>query len=313
MEPVRPSHHMAVMRFPLIVFALFLALAPVLLPSGADARVGGGASFGNRGTRTYMAPPVTRTTPGYVAPLRMAPSYGSPTYGAPGYAGPSLMHGFMGGLIGAGIAGLLIGHGFFWGMHGIGGLFGLLIQILLLALLVRWLMRRFAGGSAVAGGGLGAARVTPPGMNPPGMTYAQAPQETVPLAVQPEDYQQFEVALHRVQAAWSAGDIATLQRLATPEMAATFTAQLHDLRSRGLRNEVSDVRLLQGDLSEAWRENGADYATVAMRFSMVDVTRDATGRVVDGAPGEHVQAAELWTFLRPPGGVWILSAIQQAG
>ena len=50
-----------------------------------------------------------------------------------------------------------------------------------------------------------------------------------------------------------------------------------------------------------------------MRFSMIDVTRDAAGQVVDGAPGEHVQAAELWTFLRPPGGVWILSAIQQAG
>ncbi len=308
MERMRPPHHMAVMRFLLILFALLLALAPVFAPTPAEARAGGGASFGSRGARTYLAPPVSRTAPGYAAPLRTGPAYGSPAYGAPGYGGPSLMHGFMGGLIGAGIAGLLLGHGFFWGMHGFGGLFGLLIQILLLVLLARWLMRVFAGGGAVAGGGIGA-----PTMTPPGMTYAPSPQATVPLAVEPEDYQQFEAALHRVQAAWSAADIATLQRLATPEMAATFAAQLQDLRARGLRNEVSDVRLLQGDLSEAWRENGADYATVAMRFSMVDVTRDATGRVVDGAPGEHVQAAELWTFLRPPGGVWILSAIQQAG
>ncbi len=308
MERMRPPHHMAGMRSLAVLFALLLALAPVFAPTPADARAGGGTSFGSRGARTYLPPPATRTAPGYAAPLRTGPAYGSPAYGAPRYGGPSLMHGFMGGLIGAGIAGLLLGHGFFWGMRGLGGLFGLLIQILLLVLLVRWLMRMFAGGGAVAGGGMGT-----PSMTPSAMTYAPPPAATVPLAVEPEDYQQFEAALHRVQAAWSAADIATLQRLATPDMAATFAAQLQDLRARGLRNEVSDVRLLQGDLSEAWRENGADYATVAMRFSMIDVTRDAAGQVVDGAPGEHVQAAELWTFLRPPGGVWILAAIQQAG
>ena len=70
---------------------------------------------------------------------------------------------------------------------------------------------------------------------------------------------------------------------------------------------------MQGDLSEAWAEKGREYATVAMRFSMVDVTRDAAGRIVDGHPTEHVQAIEIWTFLRSPGGRWLLSAIQQTG
>jgi predicted lipid-binding transport protein (Tim44 family) len=41
------------------------------------------------------------------------------------------------------------------------------------------------------------------------------------------------------------------------------------------------------------------------------VTLDAGGRVVDGSPQEHVTATELWTFLRVPGGQWVLSAIQQ--
>jgi predicted lipid-binding transport protein (Tim44 family) len=79
-----------------------------------------------------------------------------------------------------------------------------------------------------------------------------------------------------------------------------------------VRNEVSDVRLLQGDLAQAWNEGDRDYATVAMRFSMIDVTRDASGRIVDGSPSEHVTATELWTFVRSRGGRWILSAIQQA-
>jgi predicted lipid-binding transport protein (Tim44 family) len=49
-----------------------------------------------------------------------------------------------------------------------------------------------------------------------------------------------------------------------------------------------------------------------MRFSMIDVTRDAAGRVVDGSPTERVTVTEFWTFLRTPGGHWVLSAIQQA-
>jgi predicted lipid-binding transport protein (Tim44 family) len=38
---------------------------------------------------------------------------------------------------------------------------------------------------------------------------------------------------------------------------------------------------------------------------------DPNGRVVDGHPSERVQATELWTFVRAPGGRWLLSAIQQ--
>jgi predicted lipid-binding transport protein (Tim44 family) len=75
---------------------------------------------------------------------------------------------------------------------------------------------------------------------------------------------------------------------------------------------VRDVRFLQGDLAQAWAERGRDYATVAMRFSMIDVTRDSLGRIVEGSTTERVSATELWTFVRSPGGRWILSGIQQA-
>jgi predicted lipid-binding transport protein (Tim44 family) len=69
------------------------------------------------------------------------------------------------------------------------------------------------------------------------------------------------------------------------------------------------VKLEQGDLAEAWREGDTEYATVAMRYSLVDqiVERDS-GRVLDGGPEE---ATEVWTFMRKRGGQWLLSAIQQ--
>ena len=94
-------------------------------------------------------------------------------------------------------------------------------------------------------------------------------------------------------------------------MLSYFAEQLAEQTSRSVRNEVTDVRLLQGDLAQAWTDHGRDYATVAMRFSMIDVTRDSFGRIV-GSPTERVSATELWTFVRSPGERWILSAIQQA-
>jgi predicted lipid-binding transport protein (Tim44 family) len=102
-----------------------------------------------------------------------------------------------------------------------------------------------------------------------------------------------------------------MRAITTPEMLSYFGEQLAEQASQGVRNEVTDVRLLQGDLAQAWSEGSREYATVAMRFSMIDVTRDATGRIVDGSPNEHVSATELWTFMRAPGGQWLLSAIQQ--
>jgi hypothetical protein len=63
--------------------------------------------------------------------------------------------------------------------------------------------------------------------------------------------------------------------------------------------------------AEAWAEDGMEYATVAMRFSALDVTRDRTGRVVEGDAAARSMITEIWTFARRPGDRWVLSAIQQ--
>ena len=241
----------------------------------------------------------------------LTPNYRSPGYNSYGYGYRShspFMSGLLGGLIGVGLAGLLFGHGFWHGGIGFFGFFGFLLQIMLLVWLVRFILRLFRGSYPVYAGGPNVyARGPAPGPMPMGGgSAAQA------ISINPPDYQAFEQLLQAIQAAWSAHDLNALRAMTTPEMAGYFAEQLADQESRGVRNEVRDVRLLQGDLAQAWHENGRDYATVAMRFAMIDVTRDRMGRVLDGSPTEHVTATELWTFLRAPGGHWILSAIQQA-
>jgi predicted lipid-binding transport protein (Tim44 family) len=98
----------------------------------------------------------------------------------------------------------------------------------------------------------------------------------------------------------------------TPEMLSYFADELSENASRGVVNQISDVKLLQGDLSEAWREGDKEYATVAMRYSLVDRYVDrTTGRAAEGND-QPQEAREVWTFMRTRGGNWVLSAIQQA-
>ncbi len=306
------------LRLLALIAALAIALPFALTPGLADARAGFGSSFGSRGSQTWSAPFATNTAP-YVSPMQRSLTPGSSSYGYGtnrGYYGGGFGSGLLGGLLGFGLAGLLLGHGFMG--FGMFGLFGLLIRIAIIVFLVRWVMRMFRGPSPFYAGG-GPAMFAPNGTMGGGMGGPMAGgammggrRGVAPIAIAPADYQAFEQVLLAVQAAWSAHDLNRLSTLLTPEMLSYLGEQLAEQTSRGVRNTVTEVRLLQGDLAEAWSEGGRDYATVAMRFQMVDATYDQTGRVVDGSPTEHVTATEVWTFVRVPGGHWILSAIQQA-
>lgn len=297
----------SLLRRSLHAVALLLALATVM-PLGtttADARAGSGFSFGSRGARTFSAPGFTRTAPGGAAPIQRSETPQSGFGGAPVGAAPSRGFGFgsglAAGLLGAGLFGLFGGHGF-----------GLL-PLLLIGGLIFFAMRAFrnrAPGLAsgpMFRGGPAAGFGGPVG----GSGLGQRPN-TAPLPVTPADFDAFESALVDIQTAYGREDVNALGRLVTPEMLRNFDRDLGANRSRGVHNDVTDPRLLQGDLAESWREGATDYATVAMRFSLRDVTVErAGGRVVAGDPTRPTEATELWTFRRDRGGPWLLSAIQQ--
>ena len=301
--------------------AAALVVAMTLVPDLALARAGSSTSMGSRGARTYSAPPSTNTAPSTAAPMQRSmtpqtapapsPGFGAPAPASSGFFGrSSFMSGLMGGLIGAGIGGLLFGGGMFHGMNGFSGFLGFLLQIALVVIVGRLIWGYFTSRrqqQAMAGGPSMMARDADFGGGGRGFG-AQAGSS---VAIGPSDYQAFEDVLQRVQAAWSGHDLAAMRQVASPEMVSYFAEQMAEQASRGVRNVVSDVRLEQGDLAEAWAEPGREYATVAMRFSMTDVTRDGSGRVVEGDAALRTQATELWTFLRAPGGRWVLSAIQQ--
>ncbi len=285
-------------------------------PSLADAKAGFGSSMGSRGSRTYSAPPSTNTAPSVAAPMErsMAPrSAPSAPMGAPmqAPARSGFASGLMGGLLGVGIGSMLFGGGGgLFGGQGFGffSLISLLIQGALVFFIGRWLIRMVMNRQPAMAGG--PAMTNQPRTNQP-MPMQGAVLGGAGLVINKADYEVFERLLQGVQAAWSNADTNTLRTITTPEMAGYFADQLAEQTSRGVRNSVTHVKLEQGDLSESWTEQGVDFATVAMRFSSLDVTRDSTGRVVDGDVALRSMTTELWTFMRARGGTWLLSAIQQ--
>lgn len=336
---ISPVSFLHARRLTAVFAGLFLVFSMVAVDH-AEARRGG--SFGSRGTRTFNPAPVTRTAPKPVAPVeRSTTPNAAPTNAARQPQGvsprPGFNSGFFGGglfrgLLLGGLFGMLLGHGF----GGMAGLFGFLLQALLIGGLVWLALRLFRSqrGPAHAMAGNGSAgfqrnangSVRPSanatggfgsGFNIPGIGSGSAgrnaPAASAAIKLDQADLDTFEKRLGEVQEAFGREDHAALGRVATPEMVSYFSEELADNAQKGVRNEVSDIRLLQADIAESWREGGEDYATAALLYASRDVVRDrATGRPVDADADAVTETTELWTFKRGRGEDWKLSAIQEA-
>ena len=304
--------------FKVLAIALAVGMPLVVSVSSADARGGRGMSSGSRGSPTFSPPPATRTAPNAAQPMQrtITPQTSAPVNAASKggmFNRPGLLGGLAAGFLGAGLLGMLFGNGLFGGLGGLASILGFVVQLVLIFFLARLAMSWWARRNAPAYANNSAPPQASAGQQ---QTYARTGfglggGGSAPLEITPADYEVFERRLSEVQEAWSDGDMNRLHAIATPEMVSYLSQDLASDASRGVVNKVSNVKLLQGDLAEAWREGPTDYATVAMRFSLVDKTIErATGRMVEGSDTPE-EVTEIWTFARRPGTEWELSAIQQ--
>jgi predicted lipid-binding transport protein (Tim44 family) len=308
------------MRAVLKSLAIVTVLAmPVVIAvsSSADARIGGGSSSGSRGMRTWSAPPATQTAPNAAQPMQR--SWTQRGVNSPASGGffnrPGLLGGLAAGFLGAGLLGMLFGGGLFGGLGGLSSIIGLIIQLALIYFVVRlamsWWQRRNIPAYANMQGAPQPSNNGPQQSARTGFGFGLG-SATAPVDIRPDDYDTFERLLGEIQAAWSNEDVEKLRTLATPEMVSYFVEDLAHNSKRGVVNRVTGVKLLQGDLAEAWREGQTDYATLGLRFSLIDKTVDrVNGSLVEGSEAP-VEVTEIWTFQRRNGGNWELSAIQQA-
>src|SRR6185295_5523938 len=245
----------AMFRHRFLIALVAIAAALVLVVADANARAGGGFSGGSRGTRTFSAPPATRTAPNTAAPIQRSVTQPNnagtlgQAAGRPGFFGGGLLGGLAAGFIGAGLFGLLFGHGFLGGMAGFATVIGLLLQVILIVivgrLLFAWWQRRNAPAPAYAA----AHPVTGHSFSGLGGVFGAGVPAGEPLTIGKSDYDAFERLLGDIQSAYSTEDINALRSKVSPEMLSYFSEQLAENASHGIVNKVEQVRLEQGDLA----------------------------------------------------------------
>jgi predicted lipid-binding transport protein (Tim44 family) len=329
----------------------FLAVAATLAFVAVEAMAAPRMNAGSRGNRTQAAPPATQTAPNAARPIERSMTTPRPNQPAAATAARptapatqpggmfgrfgGVMGGLAAGFLGAGLIGMLMGNGFLGGMAGFASMLGLMIQIGLVVLVAvlawRWWQRRsqpqaaYAPTNRDANTGMSQERgsflnsIGLNGSGPNGQAangygangQAAGYDAGESIEVKPADYDAFERTLTEVQSSYSNEDVNKLGDLMTPEMLSYFAEELAKNKARGVINKISDVKLLQGDLAEAWREGDDEYATVAMRYQQVDKLIDrASGRMVEGSDSAD-EGVEYWTFRRYRNGAWMVSAIQQ--
>lgn len=311
------------------LFASLLMVFSMVAVDTAEARRGG--SFGSRGARTEFSVPATKTSPNATTGVQRTMTDSNTTRngtaaGAANTARPGgLFGGFGGALLGGmlfgGLFGMLMGTGF----GGFAGMLGLLFQLALIGGIVWFFMRRRQQQPAMAGAngnvardsnsfrfeGLGGSAASARNAAPRSAASARAGKRDE-IGITDADLGEFQQRLTELQDAYSREDYAALRKISTPEIMGYLAEELGENASKGLRNEVFDVNLLEGDVAEAWREGAAEYATVAMRYESRDITRNrATGQIVAGED-RVTETTEIWTFVRRNGGDWLVSAIQEA-
>lgn len=313
-------HRMA--RIGLIIFSIFFLLTA--LEFDAWARVGGGRSFGSRGSRSYSTP---RSNPSPYQGSRQSNSPTSPSSSP--FGGSNFMRGMAGGLLGGMLGGMLFrGMGFAGAPGGFGGGIGIFDIILIGGILygIYWFIKRrrneSPAGAAWQGQGASLRTGEPAGITGPyGMHDAENDAGAGLRHIRQMDPGFNEKGFadactdtfFRIQGAWANRDMSGVRVLLTEEMAGTLQHDADQLKAEKKINRLDNIAVRSVEIAEAWQEEGADFITVKFLANLLDyTTNEQTGEVLSGSRTEPVKFEEYWTFTRPVGSQgWKLSAIHQ--
>jgi predicted lipid-binding transport protein (Tim44 family) len=301
-----------------ILIAILLATTTIFETS-SFARVGGGRSFGSRGSRSYSQPTRSYQQP---SPSRQQ-YYPSQT---PRQQSGSFLRSLSGGILGGFLGGMLFRSlGFGSGGPGVGGigLFDILLICGLGYMIYRMIMRRRQES-------YGNQAPPPTDYHMDSYSYAQPevplyPTEDADLSTGLAYIRQMDATFDenrfrdlamdiffRIQGAWMNRDLSPITGYLSDEMRRILQQDVDRLLRDRKINRLENIAIRNTDLVEAWQESGQDFITVRFYANLMDYTTDETGNLVEGNRTEPVKFEEYWTFTRPVGaGPWKLSAISQ--
>ena len=294
-----------------LLLACGLVLTSALFTADAQAkRLGGGKSLGRQSSGVVQRQQVTPTP--VATPKQAAPSPAAVQQPRPA----SRWGGVLGGLAaGVGLAALF--HAF-----GLGAGMASFVTALLLAALAFFavmalmrVLRRQSGGSmpqpaGMPRGAYDAAQLGQESYLPPqrvddmsaGAAEGSGTQGPIPANFDQRAFlNKAREHYYKLQKAWDAGDLPSIEAYTTPEL---FAQLRSEIEQRGTGRNQTDVVTLEAVLLELQEQQGEYLATV-----------EFSGLVREESWGGAQSMREIWNLVKPISGSsgWLLAGIQQIG
>jgi predicted lipid-binding transport protein (Tim44 family) len=124
-----------------------------------------------------------------------------------------------------------------------------------------------------------------------------------------------KAAYEAIVMAFASGDRSTLKDLLSRDVFENFSAAIAEREKKGETVETTFVSLDKAVLQDVQLKTRVGQMTVRFESQLITVTRDANGKVIDGATDKVVTVNDVWTFARELGSrdpVWRLIATETA-
>lgn len=204
----------------------------------------------------------------------------------PSFLNSSWFKWLVGGMFFGAILSLLLGHGFNFGMPGI---FEILLFIGIIYLLFRLFRKNQPQEYATEGNTLGGSHL-----------YSTADTNlggTIPSINQDIVINLAKNTFLDIQKAFSQQNLSKVRNLMTDRMYNYLEGQIKELKDRGLRNIIEDVKI--NDIQIVHIEEEKDYKVVVVEIdaSAIDYVVDTYGNIVEGDSKNPINFKEYWAFV----------------
>jgi len=114
--------------------------------------------------------------------------------------------------------------------------------------------------------------------------------------------QRVSAAFLKIQEAWSGQDMSKARAFISDGVMERFSIQIAMQKVMGLRNDMSDVRVLDARISQVNSDSHFDAIHMAVHATAVDTDVSlADGKIVRNPAKKAEEFMEVWSFLRRPG------------
>jgi predicted lipid-binding transport protein (Tim44 family) len=307
-----------------IIFCLILGSA-LVNSHIAECRVGGGRSFGSRGSRGFTAPRSNGNGNSFYRGQPYQQPQSAPQYNyTPPPSAPSTRSTFLKSL-GAGVAGGFLGSMIYRGLSGTGNAysgfghssgFGIgPIEILLIGALLFFLYRLLSSRNSAqttntTGDSSGAAAL----MRQARSWKNEEPTYDPSPAGVPIDTEIAMDLFFQIQGAWANRNIQSAEYVLGPDAKSYLEEEIARLKANKWINRLENIAVRNVEVIESWKESSSEFSTVKFTANLLDYTlQEDTQQIIEGSKTQPVKFEEFWTFSKESGSPhWRLSAIQQS-